>query len=208
MKWLAVFGHWDAFSHTPNCGRGLNHWTLNFAQFWPGFLKRVDSEDIVVDFETSFRLRRNGDKTIPGLKHSFWQWTQCQRLLTRGCVNLIVNCKLTRGCVRSIYKWIKSHHHGRLLIAGQVKTIHLSCLISQQLGRRSFSHQSEDCKFSGQDSPRSSFCVDLLKYYSSNSFEQLCSSSGFVNLIQQVNLWENTEEKLALKQILASEISF
>ena len=152
MKWLAVFGHWDAFSHTPNCGRGLNHWTLNFAQFWPGFLKRVDSEDIVVDFETSFRLRRNGDKTIPGLKHSFWQWTQCQRLLTRGCVNLIVNCKLTRGCVRSIYKWIKSHHHGRLLIAGQVKTIHLSCLISQQLGRRSFSHQSEDCKFSGQNS--------------------------------------------------------
>ena len=39
--------------------------------------------------------------------------------------------------------------------------------------------RSVHSKFSGQDNQRSSLCVGLLEIFNSNSFEQLCSSSGF-----------------------------
>ena len=42
--------------------------------------------------------------------------------------------------------------------------------------------RSVHSKFSGQDNQRSSLCVGLLEIFNSNSFEQLCSSSGPVNL--------------------------
>ena len=43
-------------------------------------------------------------------------------------------------------------------------------------------------QFSRQDSRRSSFCVDLCEIIKSNSSEQLCFSSGFVNLT--CNSWK------------------
>ena len=48
--------------------------------------------------------------------------------------------------------------------------------------------QSLHSKFSRQDSRRSSLCFGLFEIFNSNSFEQLCSSSGFVNLT--FNSWK------------------
>ena len=61
-----------------------------------------------------------------------------------------------------------------------------------------FSHQLVDCKSSSQDSRRSSFRVDLLKY---NSFEQLCSSSSFDNnkfkfrVVHQSLIYDNLKQE-------------
>ena len=82
---------------TEHCGRGLNHWALNFVQFWPGFLctKELTVKTLLWTLRQVVSLRqRNGDKTIPGLKVVNYK----TQLLTMNTMPKVVSARVCQAC--------------------------------------------------------------------------------------------------------------